>query len=241
MPEADDGVHMRGRINGMDAIAHRKQIRNRSALKKYRENPEKFRARSREHTQSDREREKVAGEALSENNRGQFGRIHEPDLIWRVWVAMPFDHSFSKNQMYARTGSGAVYIRENSRNTRFVLKSLIKKSVLDAKVKVAHNKVWITIFVEKRDWRGDAVNTVDLVCDAIKDAIGVDDKMFSIQQVDWAVVKRNPRILIGIGQESAEDVKVCPACGTLRPLHEFRKHTSQKLGVSGSCVTCRKT
>jgi uncharacterized Zn-finger protein len=89
--------------------------------------------------------------------------------------------------------------------------------------KIYRNKVWIDIFVQKPDHRGDAINFVDLIADAIKVAIGIDDRWFSIRRVDWQIVKENPRIFIGIGQQDLFDSKICSYCGRILPEKNFSK------------------
>lgn len=127
---------------------------------------------------------------------------------------------------------GHVFLRQESRKARTDL-TLLFRSALRGR-KVAHNKLWVRIFVEKPSGKGDAINVVDLVCDAIKDAIdGLDDNWFSLSGLDWAIVKRDPQIYIEIGQESDEDVLACAYCGKLKKIEEFRKN-----GRDG-CRQCR--
>lgn len=104
---------------------------------------------------------------------------------------------------------------------------------------VAHNKVWIDILVQKPNHRGDAINVVDLVCDAVKDAVPVDDRWFCIRRLDWEIVKDDPQLIIGIGQETTEDAQVCSFCGQIKPLDAFNKDKRQSLGVGHECRECR--
>lgn len=105
--------------------------------------------------------------------------------------------------------------------------------------KVAHNKVWIAIFAQKPNHRGDAVNLIDLVCDAIKDAIGIDDRWFCLRQVDWQITKKEPEIYVEIGQTSDVDSQPCSSCGRILSLDKFNKRKSNKLGVDRNCRECR--
>ena len=104
-------------------------------------------------------------------------------------------------------------------------------------IMVYRNKVWIDIFVQKPDHRGDAINFLDLIADAIKEAIGIDDRWFSIRRIDWQIVKEKPRIFIGIGQDEQDlfDAKICSYCGRILPekcfgksKRECRECTSEK-------------
>lgn len=106
--------------------------------------------------------------------------------------------------------------------------------------KVAHNKVWIDILVQKPNHRGDAINVIDLVCDAVKNAVPVDDRWFCIRRLDWEIVKDDPQLIIGIGQETTEDAQVCSFCGQIKPLDAFNKDKRQSLGVGHECRECRR-
>lgn len=105
---------------------------------------------------------------------------------------------------------------------------------------VVHNKLWIGLFVEKPDHRGDAINVVDLVCDGIRDAIDVDDRWFCLQFVDWRVNKADPKIFIQIGQEDVEPSQVCSYCGQILVLESFTKKTGNPHGHDRVCRECRK-
>lgn len=100
------------------------------------------------------------------------------------------------------------------------------------------NRVWLDILVQKPNQRGDAVNFVDLICDAAKSAIGIDDRWFSIRRLDWQIVKDDPKIYIGIGQEDVPAVQACSSCGRLLPFSEFHKNTRLQNGVSRNCKEC---
>lgn len=161
----------------------------------------------------------------------------EPSLFWFVRVAVPFTYATSKNHVWATTRRGHVYKRQESNKARHDIGILIKDA-LDGR-RVANNKLWIDILVQKPNHKGDAVNVVDLVCDAIKDVIPVDDRWYSIRRLDWEVVKKDPMLYVGIGQESDEDVQVCSACGGVLPLHAFTSNKHNKLlGVSRTCREC---
>lgn len=159
------------------------------------------------------------------------------DLIWLVRIAVPFSYAASKNHIYAMRSRGHVALRKESRH--------IKESIAEAICaavdgRVVHNKVWIDILVQKPDHRGDAVNVVDLVCDGIKEGIGVDDRWFSIRRLDWEVVKEQGQLIIGVGQTSSEHCQVCSYCGQIKPLDQFNKNKHSPLGVGRECRECRR-
>lgn len=161
-----------------------------------------------------------------------------PDLAWITRVAVPFSYAASKNHIYALRRSGHVTLRAESRAIRNEIAFLIRQT-LGGK-RIAHNKVWIDILVQKPNHKGDAVNVIDLVCDALKEALGVDDRWFCIRRLDWEIVKESPKLFIGIGQESPDDCRVCSYCGQIKSLGEFNKKKDDPLGVGRECKQCRR-
>lgn len=161
-----------------------------------------------------------------------------PDLLWHVRVAVPFSYAASKNHIYAMRRAGHVALRRESRAKRDEIVHMIGDSLRGQRV--ANNKVWIDILVQKPNHRGDAVNVVDLVCDALARAVGVDDRWFCIRRLDWEVVKDAPKLFIGIGQDSYLDCQVCSYCGQIKELKEFNLNRRSRLGVGRECRECRR-
>lgn len=153
-------------------------------------------------------------------------------------VKVPFTYAASKNHIYARRASGHVFLRTESRAKRTEISASIRDGLRGRKV--AHNKVWIDILVQKPNHYGDAINVIDLVCDAIKDAIPVDDRWFCIRRLDWEIVKDDPQLIIGIGQATKEDAQVCSYCGQIKPLDAFTRDKGRPLGVGRECRDCRR-
>src|SRR6185369_15395721 len=151
-------------------------------------------------------------------------------------VAIPFSYAASKNHIYGMTRRGHKYLRKEAVAFQQELEFKIKAALRDTKV--AHNKVWIDILVQKSNHRGDAVNVLDLVCDAAKRAVGVDDRWFSIRRLDWQITKTDPKIFVGVSQDSDIDCQVCSYCGRILPLDSFCKDRDAKLGVSRECKEC---
>ncbi len=176
------------------------------------------------------------GAGLNKKERlGILSWYYEPDLVWLHRVAIPFSWSGSKNHIYAR-GRKAVYLREGARAFRTQLATMIKASIRNNPI--VQNKVWIDILVQKPNQKGDAINFLDLICDAVKDAIGVDDRWYCIRRLDWQIVKNDPKIFVGIGQEAVEASQVCSHCGRILPLASFWKCPSSPRGHSGACKEC---
>ena len=176
----------------------------------------------------------------SEANRGSISWMASPgpDLEWCVRIAVPFSYSLSKNHIFTRTRFGHTALRREARASREEITALMRQAVREVEIK--NNKLWIDLFVEKPNHRGDAVNVLDLVCDAIKDATGVDDRWYSLRRVDWSIVKTQPTMYIGIGQEECVDSIACSSCGSILPLDAFNKNKSASIGVTRRCRACMK-
>jgi hypothetical protein len=164
--------------------------------------------------------------------------INVPGMVWMLRVAVPFDYAASKNHIYALTGAGHVALRRESKAKRSEIALALRQGLGNRNV--AHNKVWIDILVQKPNHRGDAVNVVDLVCDAVKDALPVDDRWFCLRRVDWEIVKEHPQLIIGVGQETDVDAQVCSDCGQIKPLSDFHKNRDSRLGIGRQCRDCRR-
>lgn len=155
----------------------------------------------------------------------------QPELIWFKRVAVPFSYAFSKNHIWAMSQRGHVFMRKDSAMVRENLTKAIAGALGDQKVVTA--KVWLDILVQKPDHKGDAVNVIDLVCDAVKDAIGLDDRWFSIRTLDWEISKNNPMIYVGIGQDTDVEHRICSYCGRILTLDYFT-------GKSRECKECKR-
>lgn len=184
---------------------------------------------------------KQAGKAANEQNRPDVDAWFKnpvPDLIWQERISVPFSYAASKNNIYAMRRSGQLMLRRESKELRKKICLAMKAKLYGRKI--AHNKVWIEILVQKPNHKGDAVNVVDLVCDALKDAIPVDDRWFSIRILDWHIIKEDPKLYIAIGQETDEDAQVCSYCGLIKSLDHFHKDKRSPIGVGRECNLCRK-
>jgi uncharacterized Zn-finger protein len=197
------------------------------------------RVRNSQHASRRKEMVREAGAEASDTAKQGIAWLdpEAPDLIWLARISVPFSYAASKNHIYVKRRMGHVALRREVVAKRQAI-TLAVQSALAGR-QVAHNKVWLDILVQKPDHRGDAVNVVDLVCDAVKDAIGVDDRWFSIRRLDWEVAKTDPRLFIGIGQESDRDCQVCSHCGSIKTLDQFSRRKDSRLGVGRACRDCR--
>ena len=178
------------------------------------------------------------GAVLSRSAAGTITTIRAPELRWLVRIAVPFSYAASKNHVWTSKDRDHVRSRARSRAFRASITSMVSAALVGRRVAV--NKLWIDIRVQKPDHKGDAVNVVDLVCDAVKDATGLDDRWYSLRSVDWEIVKGAPMLFVGIGQESDEDLQACSSCGRLLALSMFASNRSNKLGRSRNCHDCRR-
>lgn len=80
---------------------------------------------------------------------------------------------------------------------------------------------------------------LDVICDAVKVGIGVDDRWFCVRRLDWAIVKLNPTITVGVSQSVTEHHRACHLCGAIRPLSSFTLARRGLLGRGRECYDCR--
>lgn len=190
--------------------------------------------RSRERSAA---RKEAGSQASDEAKRSILWASNEEITAQRaIRVSVPFDWNFSKNAIYRSGRGGHVFIREEVRSVRDNLVERIKESGAEW----FDGKVWIDLLVQKPNQRGDAINVIDLVCDAVKVAIGVDDRWFSIKRLDWEIAKNDPRIFVGISQEVTEHHRACSSCGIVKTLDAFGKSSRDKLGASRECRECSR-
>jgi len=159
-------------------------------------------------------------------------------LLWRVEVGIPYSEAISKNAVHQLDHRGHIFLRRKSSQMRNAIAIAVKAAIGGRRV--VTNKIWLDILIEKATHKSDAVNSVDTVCDAVKMAIPVDDRWYAIRRLDWRVVKTNPMIVVGIGQDSDVDSQVCSMCGGVKPLEAFnRNRANKKTGRNRECSMCR--
>ena len=179
-----------------------------------------------------------AGKVTSIESRAGAGwpaDVEVPPAHTLVRISVPFSYAASKNAVWRVGRGGHVYARRESNAYRDALILALR-----GKAEWFQAKLWLDIFVEKPDHRGDAVNVVDLVCDAVKVATGVDDRWYSLHRVDWSIVKHEPRLIIGLRQAAQCDMQICSYCGLELPLdaEHFHRNRSRKSGFTRVCKTC---
>lgn len=163
------------------------------------------------------------------------------DLLWTVSVNIPFSYALSKNAVWSFAGRGRgghVFMREKAGGARATVRAAMQRALGGRPCVEA--KMYIDIFVQKPDHRGDAINVLDSICDGVKDAVGIDDRWFCVRGLDWEIVKHgDPRIWIRVGQATTEHHRVCSYCGRILPFAAYTKATHGHLGRGRECAECR--
>lgn len=178
----------------------------------------------------------IKRESDEKNRSSMFWEIDNTkiDLVFRFSV--PFDFNYSKNSIWSLGRKrGHVFVRKEINLLREALANIVKTCGIKWRV----NKLYLDILVQKPSLRGDAINVIDTIADSIKKSVGIDDNWFSIRRLDWEIVRDNPRIFIGIGQEN-EDKYPCNVCGTFKTFDHYPKDKSSRFGISTPCKECSK-
>jgi Holliday junction resolvase RusA-like endonuclease len=115
----------------------------------------------------------------------------------KLSVAIPFDWGWSKNKMWKQKRGGGYYMNPDTTDLYNFLFYKIRSSKIPSFK--AKEKIYISIYAELENHRGDALNLVDTICDAVKQAILVDDRWFAIKSLDWEI-KKSGKIFIDIEQ-----------------------------------------
>ena len=119
---------------------------------------------------------------------------------------VPFDWHWSKNRIWlAKAGSYARRMNPLARDRRDTLAALLLPELRGAGVVVA--PLWLRIHCALPDHRGDALNVLDLVADAVQQATGLDDRWYQLAGLTWELAHEHPELQVWIGQEATEDAK----------------------------------
>jgi len=90
---------------------------------------------------------------------------------------------------------------------------------------------WIAVHVRRRDLRGDPANVLDLVLDAARDAVGVDDRHAKVWQLTWELADEPPSVEVWVGQEPGAPPSREPA---RRPRRERRRGPAEPPAEPGA-------
>lgn len=127
-------------------------------------------------------------------------------------LSIPYTFALSKNSVRT-TKTGLRYL---SRETKKAQQDIVD-ALCDTSLQWISGPVYITITVEKTKLLVDAINVVDLVADAIKKGIGVDDAWFHLDGVYWKIVDKDPQIHIKIKQTCKSPQQLCLKCRKIVP------------------------
>ncbi len=160
----------------------------------------------------------------------------EIEAVHMARVAVPFDYAASKNAIWRTGRGGHIYAREEGRKWREALTMELRASGNTW----FQGKIWVDIFVEKPNHKGDAANVLDTVLDAVKEATGVDDRWYSIRRLDWAIGKVEPRVIVGVYQAITEDHRACSYCGRELPYSDYGPNRHDPAGIAKICKDCSR-
>lgn len=166
----------------------------------------------------------------------------EPSAQWGVTATVPGFawQAWSKNRMWVTHRGGGKHLAPEAKQARGWLHTALTREIHAQGIRPAHNRYWVGITVYPPDLRGDPTNVVDLVVDAVKTAVGVDDHWAALHGLDWDIDKQRPRIVVSISQTDCWHASVCSACGMVLPLDRFGRRASAKLGVASRCKDCSR-
>lgn len=163
--------------------------------------------------------------------------ITDEEEWWSVHYYVPYSLASSKNRRWSLNGKNGVFLTASVRDYQNMVIAATKSALRNQKI--VQNKLWISFYVEKENNQSDAINVIDTLCDAIKQAVGLDDRWFCIGFVDWCIKKRDPVITIRISQKSKEDVIACSHCGELKGLDHFGNKSGMPFGKDRVCRPCK--
>lgn len=115
-----------------------------------------------------------------------------------IVVSIPYSTKLSKNQSHINISVDRRVPTKDYLSCLDLLGILLKQKLGDRQFK--KQKIWVSLFVYRKDMRADPVNFVDGVVDGVKKAIGIDDRWYA-GSWDWGIDKKNPRIIVRVSQD----------------------------------------
>jgi len=116
----------------------------------------------------------------------------------KICIELPYDTGISKNRAFI-VARNRIITSPQMRRIKEVYGAICNHAFKDSNYE-PKKKVYLAIYVFKKDHRSDAINVLDVLCDVIKKAINVDDRYFSIVLLDWGIDPISPRIHVGVFQ-----------------------------------------
>lgn len=133
-----------------------------------------------------------AGVGVCSKCRGKIAPIEPP---FKIACVVPFDKRLSKNAQKTPF-KGRMILTKDARSATSALVQSLARCITGRPKEV---KMLVTIRVFKPNHRMDAVNFLDVVCDCVQKATGLNDHWYSAS-VDWEIDRVNPRIEIEVTQ-----------------------------------------
>lgn len=167
---------------------------------------------------------------------------YDPNTAHGIKLVLAFTRDFSKNKMVVWNGR---IMRKRETNDA---KEQLTWEVAATNHTFYQGKVWLDICIYQPTHTGDALNYLDVMADAVADAIGVDDRWFSVRRIDWQIDKADPRIVLVVTQCVTEHHAICQTCGAQTPVKNFSEKVQARIlkalefgGHSGTkvCPLCK--
>lgn len=111
---------------------------------------------------------------------------------------IPYDPHLSKNKRYAFYKSKHKSPEHKNAQKMVTLSYLKEARFFKAPKK---GKFWVGYTWYRESMRGDAINFLNPICDAIKTCLDFDDNYFCVSFIEWEIDKKKPRIEIEIKYE----------------------------------------
>ena len=172
------------------------------------------------------------------------GHIGPLPWVRKAEITIPFHWAYSKNSLLknGRRGRrlGGTFMPPDF--VRRIRRDLADQIVAAADGPWPSRRTYLRLVVEKPNNRGDAINFIDVIADAAKRAIAVDDRWFSLLGVDWSVNRDAPHIFIGIYQDGHRPQQACSGCGIIGDSTLFADYESGRTasGLHGRCRECSR-
>ncbi len=117
-------------------------------------------------------------------------------------VTLPIDPSLSKNRSKTvhYVGKKAIIRLSQEYKTAKTYYTQLMRNAFQNYPLRERVKLMVHIHMYKQDNRMDCINFVDGLCDALQDAIKINDRYYSLS-IDWSIDKTYPRFEMEISQE----------------------------------------
>lgn len=162
--------------------------------------------------------------------------MYPPPLAWTASCEVPYDGGFTKNRIYRNAGRGMRVMTRAAKARRAEVATAVRLSL--GRKEVEQAKLWVVIDVGKTEHVTDCVNVLDLVCDAIEDATGLDDRWYSVV-ADWSRRSEDAAMRVTIGQEKRPASRACAKCeGSFPTIDGFPRYPSGPYGRNWNCREC---